>query len=98
MRPARQSAFACAMRSREDDTKFHSTKRSPTGSPPRSMTIAGSRAVKSTGSPGANTSICPVVVAAAVDLDRAGGDIGGTLGVFAPAVAAVAPASSRQCT
>src|SRR6266481_2447423 len=27
--PALQSAFACAMRSREDDTKFHSMNRSP---------------------------------------------------------------------
>src|SRR6266852_5867328 len=35
--PALQSAFACAMRSREDDTKFHSMNRSPIGAPPNSI-------------------------------------------------------------
>jgi DNA-binding transcriptional ArsR family regulator len=34
MRPARQSAFACSIRALEEETKFHSMKRSPTGSPP----------------------------------------------------------------
>src|SRR5260370_27336033 len=36
--PALQSAFACALRSREDDTKFHSMNRSPIGAPPNSTT------------------------------------------------------------
>src|SRR6266496_769462 len=35
--PALQSAFACAMRSREGDTKFHSMNRSPIGAPPNSI-------------------------------------------------------------
>jgi hypothetical protein len=59
MRPPFQSALACSMRSLDDDTKFHSMKRSPTGSPPSSMTMAGTTAVKTTGGPGLNTGICP---------------------------------------
>ena len=39
MRPARQSDLACSMRSLDDDTKFHSMKRSPTGSPPSAMSV-----------------------------------------------------------
>ena len=57
MRPARQSAFACSIRSFDEETKFQSMKRSPTGSPPRSITAEGVEAVKSTGWPGLNTSI-----------------------------------------
>ena len=41
MRPARQSLLACSMRSRDEDTKFHSMKRSPNGSQPGGITIAG---------------------------------------------------------
>jgi len=41
MRPARQSAFACSIRSREDETKFHSMNRSPTGSPPSAISVEG---------------------------------------------------------
>ena len=37
MRPARQSALACAIRSFEEATKFHSMKRSPMLAPPSSM-------------------------------------------------------------
>src|SRR3546814_7475822 len=47
------------MRSLEEETKFHSMKRGPIGSPPSSMTLAGPSARISTGWPGAKTSICP---------------------------------------
>ena len=53
MRPARQSALACSRRSFDEATKFHSMKRSPTGSPPSSMTVAGVSARKAIVSPGA---------------------------------------------
>ncbi len=59
MRPARQSALACSIRAREEETKFHSIKRSPIGSPPSSITTAGATAAKTIGLPGPNTSILP---------------------------------------
>src|SRR5687768_9440049 len=59
MRPARQSAFACSMRSRDEDTKFHSMKRGPIGSPPRAMTIERVSAVKLTFAPADSTSMLP---------------------------------------
>ena len=57
IRPARQSAFACSIRSFDDDTKFHSMKRGPTGAPPSAMTVDGATAVKEAAGPGENTAI-----------------------------------------
>ena len=45
MRPARQSALACSMRSFDDETKFHSMWRSPTGSPPMTISVEGASAL-----------------------------------------------------
>src|SRR6185295_4491819 len=59
MRPARQSDFACSMRSRDEDTKFHSMKRSPTGSPPSAMRVEGCSARTEVSSDASNTSILP---------------------------------------
>ena len=58
-RPACQSALACSMRSLDEETKFHQMCRSPIGSPPSSMIVAGSTPVNSTGWPGVKTSIWP---------------------------------------
>src|SRR2546426_1475134 len=57
MRPARQSAFAWLMRACDDETKFQSMKRSPTGSPPSAITTAGVAARTIACAPRANTSI-----------------------------------------
>src|SRR6187431_91142 len=59
MRPARQSDLACSMRSLEDETKFHSMKRSPTGSPPSAMSVERAVAVTVESSPWSKTSILP---------------------------------------
>ena len=59
IRPARQSAVACSIRSREEETKFHSTKRSPTGSPPISMMVEAWSARTATVPPRASTTIWP---------------------------------------
>src|SRR3546814_8650425 len=45
MRPARQSALACSMRSLREETKFHQIWRAPRGSPPKSIRREASRAV-----------------------------------------------------
>ena len=82
MRPARQSALACSMRSFEDETKFHSMNRSPTGSPPSAITVDGREAVKVLSSPGSNTSILPAPYRLAAHLDLAGGDVQRALGIF----------------
>src|SRR6201998_522363 len=58
MRPARQSALACSMRSWDDDTKFHSMKRSPTGAPPSAITTLGVVASSTAGAPRPKTAIC----------------------------------------
>src|SRR6185503_2161448 len=59
MRFARQSALACSIRSRDEETKFHSMKRSPTGSPPSAMIVDGRTARTELSSPSSNTSILP---------------------------------------
>ena len=62
-RPAFQSAFACSIRSREEETKFHHTCRGPIGSPPSSITVAGSSAVTGIGVAGREHQHAPGVVA-----------------------------------
>jgi len=57
MRPARQSALACSIRSFEDETKFHSMKRSPTGSPPSTIRVVGCCATMMEGRPFSSTAI-----------------------------------------
>ena len=57
IRPARQSDFACSILSRDDDTKFHSIKRTPTGSPPRSISTLGACASITVSFPLATTAI-----------------------------------------
>src|SRR5690606_42089809 len=59
MRPARQSALACSMRSLRDDTKFQSMKRGPTGSPPMATSTDGARAVSIAGLPDAKMPMRP---------------------------------------
>ena len=59
IRPARQSALACSIRSREEETKFHSMKRLPTGAPPRSMSTLGALACTTAGACSSNTIIWP---------------------------------------
>src|SRR5689334_14822817 len=59
MRPARQSALAWSMRSFDEDTKFQSMNRSPTGSPPSAITVARAVAVMVLSSPLSKTSILP---------------------------------------
>jgi hypothetical protein len=49
------------MRSRDDDTKFHSMNRGPTGSPPSSITVDIVTARIVGAPPGAKTSNCPAV-------------------------------------
>ncbi len=61
MRPARQSALACSIRSFDDDTKFHSIYRSPTGSPPRIINIAFVLARTTALLAGTKTSISPLL-------------------------------------
>ena len=46
IRLAFQSAFACSICSLEEETKFQLRKRSPSGSPPSSMTADGSSAAE----------------------------------------------------
>src|SRR3546814_2878605 len=55
MRPARQSALACSMRALDEETKFHSMNRCPSGSPPSAITIDRVTAFSSAGWPGAVT-------------------------------------------
>ena len=47
------------MRSLEEETKFHSMNRSPSGSPPSSITVEGSSASKAMVSTGAKIAIWP---------------------------------------
>jgi len=56
--PALQSAFACAMRSREDDTKFHSMNRSPIGAPPNSISTLDVVAWTTASASALKTTIC----------------------------------------
>src|ERR1700712_3869892 len=60
IRPFFQSALACSIRSFRDDTKFHQIKRSPSDSPPSSITVDFSVAVITASAPAAKTSICPL--------------------------------------
>src|SRR5579863_317033 len=57
--PCIQSSLACSRRSLREETKFQSMKRSPIGSPPSTMTIAGSRATTDTLLVAERTAICP---------------------------------------
>jgi hypothetical protein len=50
------------MRAFEDATKFHSMKRSPTGSPPSSISVARDRA-STTAAPAPNTTSWPALSA-----------------------------------
>src|SRR5207237_10738380 len=55
-----QSALACSMRSRREETKFHQMKRGPSiAAPPTSTTRAVVAAVTAIESPGRNTSNWP---------------------------------------
>src|SRR5688572_6066285 len=73
MRPARQSAFACSMRSFDEETKFHSMNRLPTGSPPSSISTLGPRA---------ENEHAAFAERLAIDVDRAGSNVGRTLGIL----------------
>ena len=82
MRPARQSALACSMRSLDEETKFHSMKRSPTGSPPSSMTMGVGQAGDQHRRAGGEDHHLAGDEGAAVDLHRSGRHEGGALGIF----------------
>ena len=52
-------ALEKSRRAFEEETKFQNMNRSPTGSPPSTMTVAGSVAATVTRPPGFSTAICP---------------------------------------
>src|SRR5882672_7166676 len=57
--PCFQSSLACSIRSFLDETKFHQMKRSPKGSPPKSINVVFSLASIRGFAPVVKTSICP---------------------------------------
>src|SRR6187549_1606149 len=59
--PCFQSSFACSIRSLREETKFHQIKRSPKGSPPKSIRVVFSLAMIAGSSPLLKTSIFPEV-------------------------------------
>src|SRR5690606_24105200 len=81
MRPARQSAFACSMRSRDEETKFHSMKRGPTGSPPSAITTAGLQSGEARGATWREDDHLSALETLTVDLDCARGHIHRAFGV-----------------
>ena len=73
-------------------------KRSPIGSPPSSMTTAGSGAVNSTGLPGCEHQHVPRGKSPSLDLDGALGNDRPARSGYSAGNCARAPEARRQCT